>query len=220
MLPLIVVGGGGHGRVVLEALRSAGSEVRGVVDHDRAVATLLPKGVPWLGDDAALAAFPPTHYSLVNGVGGIGDGKRRAIFEKLREQGYVFAPVCHASAVVSHGVEVGEGAQIMAGAVLQPCIRIGVNAIVNTRASIDHDCIIGDHCHVAPGAVLCGGVIVAEDTLIGPGAVVIQGVRIGRGATIGAGAVILRDVGDNVVVYTRGERRERSLTTRSARHRR
>jgi sugar O-acyltransferase (sialic acid O-acetyltransferase NeuD family) len=214
MLPLIIVGGGGHGRVVLEALRSAGREVRGVVDRDAAVATLLPKGVPWLGDDTALAAFPPTQYSLVNGVGGVGDGKRRQIFERLREQGYVFASLCHASAVVAHGVDLGEGAQVMAGAVLQPGVRIGANAIVNTRASIDHDCLIGDHCHVAPGAVLCGGVVVGEETHIGAGAVVIQGVRIGRGTMIGAGAVMLKDVGDNVVVYTRGELRRRPLTTR------
>jgi sugar O-acyltransferase (sialic acid O-acetyltransferase NeuD family) len=214
MLPLIVVGGGGHGRVVLEALRSAGREVRGVVDRDPAVARLLPKGVPWLGDDAALATFPPGQYSLVNGVGGIGDGNRRAIFEKWREQGYVFAPVRHESAVIAHDIELGEGAQVMAGAVLQPGVRIGANAIVNTRAAIDHDCFIGDHCHVAPGAVLCGGVVLGEETHIGAGAVVIQGVRIGRGAMIGAGAIIRRDVGDNVMVYTRGEQRERPLTTR------
>jgi sugar O-acyltransferase (sialic acid O-acetyltransferase NeuD family) len=209
MLPLIVVGGGGHGRVVLEALRSAGREVRGVVDRNPAVATLLPKGVPWLGDDSALAAFPPTQYSLVNGVGGVGDGKRRQIFKKLREQGYVFASLCHTSAVIAHGADLGEGAQVMAGAVLQPGVRIGANAIVNTRASIDHDCIIGDHCHVAPGAVLCGDVVINEDTHIGAGAVIIQGVRIGLGAMIGAGAIIRRDVGDNMTVYTRGERRER-----------
>ena len=214
MLPLIVVGGGGHARVALEALRSMGREVRGVVDRDPAVATFLPKGVPWLGDDSALAAFLPAQYALVNGVGGIGDGKRREIFERLREQGYAFAPVCHASAVIAHGVELGEGAQVMAGAVLQPGVRLGANAIVNTRASIDHDCLVGDHCHIAPGAVLCGGVVVGEETHIGAGAVVIQGVRIGRGAMIGAGAIIRRDVGDNVVVYTRGERRERQLTTR------
>ncbi|HEV2548486.1 MAG TPA: acetyltransferase [Stellaceae bacterium] len=214
MLPLIVVGGGGHGRVVLEALRSAGREVRGVVDRDPTVATLLPKGVPWLGDDAALAGFPPAQYALVNGLGGIGDGKRRALFEKLRDQGYVFAPIHHESAVISHGVELGEGAQVMAGAVLQPGVRLGVNAVVNTRAAIDHDCHIGDHCHVAPGAVLCGDVIVGEDTHIGAGAVVIQGVRIGSGSIIGAGAIIRRDVGDNLVVYTGGERRERPLTTR------
>ena len=214
MPPLIVVGGGGHARVVLEALRSAGSEVRGVVDRDPAVATLLPKGVPFLGDDAVLAAFPPTQYSLVNGIGGIGDGKRREIFERLREQGYAFAPVCHASAIMAHGVEAGEGAQVMAGAVLQPGVCLGAHAIINTRASIDHDCVVGNHCHVAPGAVLCGGVSVGEKTHIGAGAIIIQGVRIGCGSIIGAGAIIRRDVGDNVVVYSGGERRERSLTTR------
>jgi UDP-perosamine 4-acetyltransferase len=215
MLPLIVVGGGGHGRVVLEALRSTASEVRGVVDRDPAVATMLPKGVPWLGDDTALAAFPPTQYSLVNGVGGIGDGKRRALFERFGTEGYLFAAVHHESAIIAHaGVELAEGCQVMAGAVVQPGVRIGANAIINTRASVDHDCLIGAHCHVAPGAVLCGGVIVGEDTHIGAGAVVIQGIQIGRGVVIGAGAVIRRHVGDNVVVYTQGERRERPITRR------
>ena len=214
MLPLIVVGGGGHGRVVLEALRSIASEVRGVVDRDPAVATMLPKGVPWLGDDTVLAAFPPTQHALVNGVGGIGDGTRRAVFERLRKEGYLFAAIHHESAIIAHaGVELGEGCQVMAGAVVQPGVRIGANAIINTRASVDHDCLIGAHCHVAPGAVICGGVMVGEDTHIGAGAVVIQGIQIGRGALIGAGAVIRRDVGDNLVVYTRGERRER-ITTR------
>jgi len=209
MLPLIVVGGGGHGRVVLEALRSAGREVRGVVDRDPAVATLLPKGVPWLGDDGALAAFPPGQYALVNGIGGIGDGKRRQIFERWREQGYAFAPVRHASAVIARDVELGEGSQVMAGSVLQPGVRLGANAIVNTRASIDHDCIIGDHCHVAPGAVLCGGIVIGEETHIGAGAVVIQGVQIGRRSIIGAAAIIRGDVGDNLTVHTKGERVER-----------
>jgi sugar O-acyltransferase (sialic acid O-acetyltransferase NeuD family) len=208
-LPIIVIGGGGHGRVVIEALLRGGATVIAVIDPDRRIAARLPANIPWLGGDDALASYPPSRYRLANGVGGVGEAQRRRLFEIFRQAGYAFAPVQHPAAVVAlSGVVLGEGCQIMAGAVIQPGAQIGADAIINTRASIDHDCVIGDHSHVAPGAVLCGDVIVGEDTHIGAGAVVIQGVRVGRGCVIGANAIVLRDVPDGVTMVTRGERHE------------
>jgi len=208
--PILVVGGGGHGRVVLEALLAAGAEVAGVIDPQPGVMAALPDGVRWLGGEAVLADYKPGDYLLANGVGGIGDARRRGLFERLRAAGYRFARVRHPAAIVARtGVALGEGSQIMAGAVIQPGVHIGADAVVNTRAAIDHDCRIGDHCHVAPGAVLCGDVTVGAGTHVGAGAVVIQGVRIGSSSIIGAGAVIRRDVADGVVVFTKGERQER-----------
>jgi UDP-perosamine 4-acetyltransferase len=207
--PIIVIGGGGHGRVVIDALLRSGATVIGVIDPDRRVAAQLPATVPWLGGDDALAGYPPSRYRLANGVGGIGEPQRRRVFETFRQAGYAFAQVQHPAAVVApSSVALGEGCQIMAGAVIQPGACIGADAIINTRASIDHDCVVGDHSHVAPGAVLCGDVVVGDDTHIGAGAVVIQGVRIGRGCIIGANAAVLRDVADGVVMFTRGERHE------------
>lgn len=208
-LPIVVIGGGGHGRVVIDALLRAGAAVIGVIDPDRLVAARLPATVPWLGGDDELASYPPSRYRLANGVGGIGDPQRRRLFETFREAGYAFARVEHPAATIALcGVSLGEGCQIMAGAVIQPGARIGADAIINTQAAIDHDCVVGDHSHVAPGAVLCGDVAVGEDTHIGAGAVVIQGVRIGHGCIIGANAAILRDVPDRTTVFSRSARRE------------
>lgn len=89
----------------------------------------------------------------------------------------------------------------MAGAVIQPDVTIGANVLINTRASVDHDCRIGDHAHLAPGTTLCGGVCVGHTTHIGAGATVIQGVQIGNRCLIGAGSLVLRDVADGKKAY-------------------
>jgi sugar O-acyltransferase (sialic acid O-acetyltransferase NeuD family) len=205
--PVIVIGGGGHGRVVIEAVLRSGMEILGVVDPDRGVAAVLPKSVPWLGDDQILADHPPAGCMLANGIGGVGTARRRLVFEKFGLAGYAFLSLRHPSATVASDVVLGEGCQVMAGAVLQPGAQVGVNAIVNTRAAVDHDCRIGAHAHIAPGAVLCGHVEIGANTHLGAGAVVIQVVRIGSGSIVGAGTTVLRDVGDNIIVY--GRRREK-----------
>ena len=89
----------------------------------------------------------------------------------------------------------------MAGVVIQPSSMIGRNAIINTRASVDHDCIIGDHVHIAPGVTLSGAVRVEEGAHVGTGCTVIQGVQIGRNSTIGAGSLVLKDVPARTTVY-------------------
>jgi UDP-perosamine 4-acetyltransferase len=209
-LPVIVIGGGGHGRVVIEALLGAGVTVAGVIDPHPGVAAGLPAVVPWLGGDDALAAYRPEEYRLANGIGGIGEPHRRAAYERLIAAGYDFIRVQHPSATVARsGVVLGEGCQIMAGAVIQTGVRIGADAIVNTRAAIDHDCSLGEHCHVAPGAVLCADVTVGAGSHIGAGAVIIQGVRIGSFSIVGAGGIILSDVPDHTIVVSESKRREK-----------
>jgi UDP-perosamine 4-acetyltransferase len=94
-----------------------------------------------------------------------------------------------------------EGVQVMAGAIVQPGVRVGANSVLNSRSSVDHDCVIGSHVHVAPGAVLCGSVVVGDHAFVGAGATVIQGVHIGAGAVIGAGVVVIRNVAKGAVVY-------------------
>jgi acetyltransferase-like isoleucine patch superfamily enzyme len=94
----------------------------------------------------------------------------------------------------------GDGAQIMAGAILQTGVRVGRNVIVNTRAVIDHDSCLADHVHVATGAILAGGVKVGEASHIGAGATVIQEITIGRAVLVAAGAVVVSDVADDASV--------------------
>lgn len=199
-LPVIVIGAGGHAKVVIEALNLRNIPVLGIVDPDPLSKTKMILGISVLGSDDEVFRRDPKEILLVNGVGSIGiTERRRAIYERFSEAGYRFAVVTHPSAVVATEVLLKEGAQVMAGAVIQPGCRIGRNSIVNTRVSVDHDCEVGDHVHIAPGSVLSGCVQVGDGAHIGTGTSVIQGIRIGNHAMVGAGAVVIRDVPDGVL---------------------
>lgn len=189
--PLILLGAGGHARVLLDALRLTGHTVLGAIDPRPDPAIDLPR----LGDDAALAAWPPQAVLLVNAVGCVGDsGPRRRLFERMKAAGYRFADVTHPTAVLARDHRLGEGVQLLAGCVVNPGAALKDNVIVNTRAVVEHDCHVGAHSHVATGAVVCGGCHIGHDVHIGAGAVVNQGIRVGNGAIVASGAVVTRDV--------------------------
>lgn len=191
--PVIVVGAGGHARVVADALQASGCVVPGFVDPFIAPGTLVA-GLPVLGNDAWLKT--DGGYDLANGVGGTGEasvrGRRRALQERLEAAGFSFVPVRHPSALVSPGADIGPGVQLMARCVIQTGVRIGAGAIINTGAIVEHGCQIGAFSHCATGAILCGDVSIGNDAHIGAGAVVRQGVALERGVVVGAGAVVLR----------------------------
>ena len=189
----ILLGAGGHARVLLEALQLAGVDVAGCVTPEGAQPPDL--GIAHLGSDAALVDCAPAEFTLVNGVGSVGVAKRRiTLFRDLTQRGFVFLPVVHPAAIVARDASLGPGAQVMAGAVLQPGVSIGANAIVNTRAVVDHDSTVGDHAHVAPGAVVCGGCTIGEAAHIGTAAAILEGRVVGPGATVAAGAVVTENV--------------------------
>ncbi len=194
-LPVILLGGGGHGSVLFDILSQLGIETLGICDPCLPVGTHERLGIPILGSDEVVMEYRPSELLLVNGVGSVAHtGNRQEVFERFGSSGYNFATLTHPSAIISADVSLGEGAQIMAGTVIQTGAVIGANALVNTSASIDHDCIIGHHVHIAPGSVLSGGVVVDEGVHIGTGARIKQGVRIGPNALIGAGVTVLSDV--------------------------
>jgi UDP-perosamine 4-acetyltransferase len=201
-LPVIIMGAGGHAKVLIEALLQSGKVIAGIVDSDFALVDTKVLGVPVLGGDNMVNGFSPSEVKLVNGLGSVGlPFKRQQLFERFKSMGYDFATVVHPSAVVASDVELGEGAQVMAGVVIQPGSRIGKNVIINTRASIDHDSRIGDNSHIAPGVTLSGNVLVGESSHIGTGATVIQGINTGTGSFVAAGAVVVRDVAAHSAVY-------------------
>lgn len=205
--PVIVIGGGGHARVVMDALRLKGISMLGICDPALPQGSAGPFGIAVLGDDEAVAAYAPAQADLVNGVGSIESTQaRRRVFETFSRRGYRFAAVVHPSAIVAGDVTLDEGAQIMAGAIIQSGTAVGRDAIVNTGARIDHDCRIGDHVHIAPGATLSGSVSVGVGTHIGVAAAVIQSIRIGRNCLIGAGTVVTRDVADETRLVTPASR--------------
>lgn len=198
---LIILGAGGHARVVIDALQRLETNVVGICDPTLPAGSPGPLGVLGLGGDEVLERYDPGRVQLVNGIGSAGEPSRRiAIFRHLTAKGWRFASVIHPSAVIGGDCRIGSGSHVMAGAILQAGTRIGENVIINTSASVDHDCLISDHVHIAPGATLCGGVTVGMGTHVGSGAVIIQGAAIGENALIGAGTVIKGTIGSNARV--------------------
>ncbi|UZD64735.1 acetyltransferase [Marinobacter sp. AN1] len=198
---IILVGAGGHAKVVLDALQAAGLVVGGVVDPSLAGSSDYWRGVPVLGDDRDLLKLKPGDVELVNGIGSMpGQSLRREIFRKLTSAGFNFLSVIHPSVITGSGVRLMASAQLMAGAIVQADSLVGTNTIVNTSAHIDHDCKIGSDVHIAPGVAISGGVQIGDGAHIGTGASIIQGISLGRGVVVGAGAVVVRNVPDNARV--------------------
>ncbi len=196
-LPVVVIGAGGHARVIIDALQRDGRTVTGAVDRDKATWHTMIAGVPVLGGDDWIDVEDRLALELVIGIGFLGlHSTRRDVFDKFKALGFRFSPVIDPSATITGAVEIGEGAQVLAGCVVQPSTRIGRNTILNTRALADHDCDIGAHAHIAPGAVLCGNVHVGDETLIGAGATVLQSVSVGRNCVVAAGAAVTQNVPD------------------------
>ncbi len=190
---IVVYGAGGHARVLIDVLRLNNADFRGkVVDDDPSLHGRSSDGFVIL---PATELTDPVSCRLANAVGSAGlPGSRQAVFQQMRAKGFAFAVVTHPSAVVASNATIGEGAQLMAGSIVQPGAEIGANTLINTRVSVDHDCVIGDHCHLAPGVTLSGNVTVGNGCHLGTGAVVIQGVTIGEGSFVAAGAVVTNDL--------------------------
>jgi len=199
--PLLLLGAGGHARVLLELATLTGRRLAGVGAPDLGRQRLATwQGLPVIGDDEAVRLFSPDEIDLINGLGSL-PGRlslRQNLFNRFASQGYRFATLIHPSAAVSASSRLAQGVQVMAGAIIQTGAIIAENAIINTRASVDHDSRLGAHVHVAPGAVICGSVTVGEASHIGCGATVIQGVTIGRHALVGAGSVAICDLPDGM----------------------
>lgn len=198
---VIVVGNGGHARVVIDALQVLGIPIAGVV-AESASSRDRGTGMPLLGDDAWLARRGPREVRLVNGIGGIVPmGRRAEIFDDLKRQGFTFVTVIHPTATIADGTNnIGEGSFIAAGSVVQVGARVGLNCVINTGAIVDHDAVVEDHAQVGPGAVLAGEVTVRKGAYVGAGATVLQGRTLGEACQVGAGAVVTKDVAANKLV--------------------
>jgi sugar O-acyltransferase (sialic acid O-acetyltransferase NeuD family) len=202
MKPLIILGSGGHARVLISLLRRQHRPMLGIADPNRLVGD-SELGLKILGGDDAVLDYPAQQIGLVNGLGSLprDRGIRRKLYELFRQQGYSFPPLVDASALIADAVVLADGVQVMAGAIIQTGTVIAENCIVNSGAIVEHDNNIGQHVHIAPGAILSGQVQVGSGVHIGAGATIIQGIQIGRDSIIGAGATVTRAVGERQIVY-------------------
>lgn len=201
---ILVWGAGGHGRVVADVARAAGSKVLGYIDRDPArTGAPVDGAVGVVLAEADLLAGLSDQRPLAHGATaialGIGDNRRRAACRAALSPG-LLPPLVHPSAIVSPSATIGAGAVVMPACVINAGADIGAGTIVNTAAVVEHDCVVGPDTHISPGAVLAGGVRVGQGAWIGAGATVIPGVRIGDWAVVGAGATVVRDVQSAVTV--------------------
>lgn len=199
---VIVIGAGGHARVVADALLCVGAGVLGFTDPDPSRWGLPHFGLPVLGGDDVLAGHDPATVRLANGLGMVdarGSLLRRRVQEALTARGWRFVAVRHPSGVISPRATLADDVQVLAGAVIQPGASLETGAIVNSRAVVEHDVHVGAWTHVAPGAVICGDARLGEHTHVGAGATVRQGLRIGDRCLIGLGAAVVCDLPPSTV---------------------
>lgn len=198
-MDVLIVGAGGHGRVVLDILRAAGKHrVVGFLDADPALAGTKVHDVEVLG---AMNVLPKLRGKAKAAIVAVGDNLSRGqLAGKLRDAGLELISAIHPSAVVSPTSKVGVNVVIAAGAIVSADALIRDSAILNTGCIVDHECVVGAAAHICPAAALAGRVNIGEQAFIGLGARVIQCLTVGARATIGAGAVIIRDVPDGATV--------------------
>jgi len=199
---LVIWGASGHALVVADAARLGDEyEIAGFIDdvHPGRNGEEF-RGAVILGGRERLDVL--SSQGVNNLVFGFGDCRARLeLAEFARRKGFRLATVIHPRAFVAADASVGCGTVILAGAIVNPATRIGENVIVNTSASVDHECLIEDGAHIGPGVHLGGRVRVGRAAWIGIGATVIDRSSIGAEAVIGAGAVVVADIPDGVLAY-------------------
>jgi|GEM_PF-99398 len=191
----VVIGCGGHGRVVLDVLMNAGElDVIGFLDSDTTVHGRRVDGVPVMGHPDDLEAIRDRE-GIECGIVAIGDnGVRRAFGHRLELAGIEVINAVHPSANVARNVSLGKNIVIAAGALVSAHCQIGDSVILNTGCIVDHESLIGTATHICPGARLAGRVTVESGAFVGIGATIIQNTRVGYEAIVGAGAVVISDV--------------------------
>jgi sugar O-acyltransferase (sialic acid O-acetyltransferase NeuD family) len=193
--PVAIVGYSGHAYVIIDIFLNAGRLVTAYCDAEEKESN--PYHLTYLGKEMEVID-KLRQFDFFACVG------HNVIREKIHTQLSQFLgdPInaIHPSAVISASVKMGEGVMIAANATLNPLVTLGRGVICNTSSTIDHESVVGDFCHIAPGAVLCGNVQVGRSTFIGANSVIKQGVIIGNNVTIGAGTVVIKDIPDNTTV--------------------
>jgi sugar O-acyltransferase (sialic acid O-acetyltransferase NeuD family) len=187
---ITLFGASGHCKVIIDILHNSGVRIEVIVDDNPNVKTILGKAV--------LLSNQIDSKTLKNVIVSIGNNRiRKLIVSRLNG---TFSKAIHPRSTVSSYAKIDVGTVVMAGVIINPDVVIGRHCIVNTAATIDHDCTIEDFVHISPNVALAGGVDVGEGTHIGIGATIIQEIKIGKWVTIGAGSVIIKDIPDYAIV--------------------
>lgn len=182
---LLLLGDGGHADVLSDAVG------QGIVARVIAPGEVPPSG-SYIEESEALG-YDTSSCEILNGIGFLGGvNVRRQVYQLFVEGGFRFRTVIDRSSIVRGGVELGNGAQVLVGAILNTGSQVGQNSIINSAAVVEHHVRVGAHSHVAPNATLCGEASIGDSVMIGAGSVVLPGVSLPAGTVVGAGAVVTR----------------------------
>lgn len=191
LIGLLIVGGGGHGRVVAEAASLSGRFSQLLVVDPHATASWTFSLCSCVASEADVDA-QPTDWQFISAVGEV--ALRRRLFDEFIEKGFVPANVRHPAAILSPSALIGRGVAILAGAVVASLARIGDGVIVNHNAVVEHDSETADFAHLGPGSVLAGGARLGEGSFLGSNASIRHGKSVGSGIFIGHGAAVATDI--------------------------
>lgn len=208
----VIVGAGGHGRVVLDVMLHEGRhDVVGFLDSNPDLHSQRVDGVAVLGP---LQRLETLNNEGVEGViVAIGhNGTRRNFCEQVQRYGFELVNAIHPSANIANNVTLGKGVVVAAGVLVCAHCQIGDAVILNTGCLVDHETMIGTASHICPGVKIAGRVIVESGAFIGIGATIIQHVRVGHDAVVGAGAVVLKDAAPLSTVVGLPAREVKSLS--------
>jgi UDP-perosamine 4-acetyltransferase len=182
---LLVVGAGGHAKVVIDAAEEAGFEIAGVIGTSTDAPEILGHPVSQNREGMPADGF----------IVAIGDNALRSrVFAEYRTAGLSPASVVHPSCIVGRDVVIGDGTFIAAGVIVNAGARIGADSILNTGCTVDHDCIVGEHSHLGPQVALCGAVTLGEGVLLGVGSCASPRASVGAWSVVGAGAAVVGEL--------------------------
>ena len=196
MKQAIIIGYSGHSFVVLDMLQLNEYIIKGY--YEKSIKSINPFNLNYLGSEENLEKIETDIAIFIT----TGDNHtRNKIFENLSRYSEQMPPLFHPKSMVAKTVQIGSASVIMPGCVINAFSIIGNGVICNTGSIVEHECIIDDFSHIAPGAVLAGGVLIGSNSFIGANTVIKQGVKVGKNVIVGAGSVIIKDVADNSIVY-------------------
>lgn len=198
MADVVIVGAGGHAKVILDIIRLNGDRAVGLLDDNPKLWGQRQSGVPILGALDSYSSYTYDYLILAMGSNALRHKLSTTVFRAVLDENWLTA--VHPSAVIASDVKIGCGTVVMAGAIVNSETVVGRHGILNTASSVDHDNIIGDYVHIAPGAHLAGGIRVNEGAFVGIGASVVPNILIDTWSIVGAGAVVIRDVESRQVV--------------------
>ncbi|WP_160112402.1 acetyltransferase [Salicibibacter kimchii] len=200
MKRVVVLGNGGHGKVIQDIINHYSTEYQlaGVLDDH--YTSFVNNGMNFFEGLISDANYLSRSYPDLFFIVGIGDNRaRKSVVDKLDIPRHRYATVIHPSAMISPTSEIGNGVAVIAGAIVNPHSQINDHVILNTSSSVGHDCQIEDYVHISPRVAIAGGTKVQEGAHLGIGSVTIPGVEVGRWSTVGAGGVVTDHIPDDTL---------------------